>query len=43
MFGKVFENANVMKFYNDSRIYKNAYKVLVLKIVQRGVCCGRCF
>ena len=23
---------------NDSRFYKNAYKVLVLKIVQRGVC-----
>ena len=27
---------------NDSRLYKNAYKVLVLKLVQRGVC-DMCF
>ena len=37
-FWKYFEK----RLCNDSRFYKNAYKVLVLKIVQRGVC-GMCF
>ena len=32
MFGKVFENANVGKFCNDSRIVENVYKMFVLKI-----------
>ena len=31
------------KLCNDSRLYKNVYKVLVLKIVQRDVCFLRCF
>ena len=39
----VFESDFEKCLCNNSRLYKNAYKVLVLKIVQRDVCYGRCF
>ena len=38
-FESIFEKRlRLGKLCNDSRLYKNVYKVLVLKIVQRDVC-----
>ena len=38
-FESIFEKClRLGELCNDSRLYKNVYKVLVLKIVQRDVC-----